>query len=259
MLTVHMAGLMYFHGCSIDDKKALLPDGRGGSGKIPPHYASIWVEHDQLDDDDWWPGEKYTHDVIVEDEQGNEIEVQIHEFRIAEPAVVRFPDEGKDPARFVNLESTLPKLQEIDKSFEIDLDTPATIATIPIRGGSLTTYLFGEVGIVQWTIPDSRAMVIEAEAGKNTWTISLKRDSGRFGTEIVVANTSDLLGKPEKDEDNHFALYGRLERRRRHGGLTPPEEIDVEDPLPFDHDYLKTLVHGGNELPAPGCTPTCCS
>jgi hypothetical protein len=218
---------MYFNGCHSDKKEALLPNGTKPLKKydIPPHYASVWVESQDLDEDkiSWWPGERKDRKLVYVS-AGIAKTAYVTEFRIPESADVTFPDESDAPAHFHRFESDLPRLQEIDDVFDVDLDTPDAIARVSIRGGKLRVYKFKRVASVKWTIdhPDD-PMQVRA----NQYFVTLKPQT----SEIVFSNNSDLLppddqtGHTFRDapyKDNHFYLYSRIENDRDGSGLVIP-------------------------------------
>jgi hypothetical protein len=256
---------MYFNGCHSDEKEALLPNGTKPLKRhpnIPPHYASIWVEPQDLDKDkvNWWPRQTIERTLEIKDESGQVVETSyVSEFRIPEPATVTFPDKSDKPVHFHRFETDLPRLQEIDDVFEVDLDTPDVIARVSIRGGKLRVYKFKRVASVKWTIEHTdEAMEIKA----NQYSITLKPHVN----EIVFSNNSDLLSgdyqpghdcSDEPDPDNHFYLYSRIEKDRDGSGLVIPCYRDDLRPLVFQHAYLRKLA-SDPRLNDSGCTGSCC-
>ncbi len=261
MFTVHMVGLMYFHGCTLDVKQALVPNGIRPQTRMPPHYASLFVSADDCEADDWWPDQKTEHPLTVVNDQGDEIKVRVVEFRIPEPAQVLFPDEGDPQAEFMNLEETLPKLETIERRYEVDLEHADTICRVPIRRGALKAYGFNRAAIVQWRVQGhSGPITIAAVTDQVTKSVTLTQKTERLGTEIVFSNTSNLIS-PSDDLDadrDHFQLYSVLGREAWSANLIPPTAPPKGlTPLPFDHAYLKFLS-ARTEVPEPGCVPSCC-
>jgi hypothetical protein len=256
-----MSGLMYFNGCHSTEKEALLPNGTKRLRKydIPPHYASIWVDSQDLDESQthWWPGERKDRTLVFDIVAGITGTAYVSEFRIPEQANVTFPDKLDPPAQFDRFESALPMLQKIDDVFEVDLDTPDVIARVSIRGGKLRAYKFKRVASVKWTIdhPDD-PMTVRA----NQYFITLKPQT----SEIVFSNNSDLLAHGDQTphhvdtyEDNHFYLYSRIEKDRDGTGLVIPGYSDNLEQLAYQHPYLiklASILH----LSDSGCTGTCC-
>lgn len=265
MLTVHMSGLMYFHGCNaVGEKVALLPNGMRPdfeeSDPIPPHYASFWVESGQVDKDltSWpevdpsWPeGPR----LRTEYEFPIPGENRVTEFRIPYPALgptpITFPDVTDAPARFHCFDYALPKLER--NGFKVNLATPKAIARVKISGGALEVFNFKEVASVRWTIAnDPNPIKIQA----SEHLIALKRSDA----EIVLSNNSKLV--PKRDETQgkkHFKLYAKLDMHENEGCLNDPPRPNNLDPLQFDHPYLRYLdILYPERLPDAGCTPTCC-
>jgi hypothetical protein len=253
---------MYFSGCESPAKEALLPDGTQPPKEyptIPPHYASIWVEADDLETDNWWPEQKRKRTLVFNNSDGVKETAYVWEFRIPELAHVTFPDLGDAPARFHCFEYALPKLKLDNNHFEVDLDKPNVIARVSIRGGNLAVYVFKQVASVKWTIkhPDD-PMEIKADG----YSITLKRQT----REVVFSNNSDLLDPKYQgghdcssaaDPDNHFYLYSQIEKRRDGRGLVIPCYRHDLEPLWYHHSYFRRLQ--GGPLNDSGCTGTCCS
>lgn len=271
MLTVHMSGLMYFHGCHASQKFALVPNGMtpisraSHSHSIPTHYASFWIEEKDLDvNHHWWPNQKELRKLSIKHEDGSVEPANVWEFRLPMPdqevlPAVTFPDEWDEPARMHCFEHTLPKLQRIHPGFEIDLDTPDAIARVPIRGGKLEVFEFNRVASVKWTI---RHHLNPIRINVNQFWITLtSRDA-----EIVFSNNSDLLERDYKerhdcgpdDPNNHFFLYEKLQKNDDGHNLRVPCYPENLDPLFTQHSYLRKLASARTFLNDSGCTGTCC-
>jgi len=265
MLTVHMSGLMYFNGCHTTKKEALAPNGTRPPAdypKIPKHYASIWVESDDLREANWWPDlpRDKRHRLLPLEFKNRDDETEkawVHEFRIPEPAAVTFPDELDAPAHFHRFEYALPRLQNADNDFEVDVDDPDAIARVSIRGGNLGVYVFKKVASVKWVIKHpADPMKIRA----NQYSITLAPQAN----EIVFSNNSDLLENDyqghdcdQLDPNNHFYLYSRIAKDKNGSGLIIPCYPQNLQPLWYQHAYLKKL-NDITRLNDSGCTGTCC-
>jgi hypothetical protein len=257
-----MSGLMYFNGCHTTMKEALVPNGTEPPHdypNIPTHYASVWVEADDLDHYHWWPDPELhqKRQLVFKNKDSDEETAYVHEFRIPEPAIVTFPDELDAPAHFHRFEYALPRLQRPDNYFEVDLDNPNVIARVSIRGGELHVYVFKKVASVKWTIKHpADPMKIRA----NQYSITLTPQAN----EIVFSNNSDLLEGDYQghdcdvaDPDNHFYLYSQIEKRRNGSGLVIPCYPKNLQPLWYQHAYLKKL-NDIRRLNDSGCTGSCC-
>jgi hypothetical protein len=272
MYTVHMAGIIYFHGCSADDKRALVPDGTSEKGML--HHASVWVEEADLDTDDWWKDQKHLREVSVKNRVGDRVATKVFEFRIPKPAELTFSDQLEKKAECIGFDDALPKLQVIDPHFVLDDHDVETIAQVPIRGGQLDVFAFGDASVVQWTVrkhPERITITAQAKDEKAK-TITLKTTRGPLGTEVAFTNTPELIDEnPNGDHDHehngehdsgnngmgHFGLYRKLEKHRDGSRLTLPEQKENLKPLLAHHDYIRFL-DSKNEIGEPGCTPTCC-
>ena len=199
MYAVHFVGLNYFNACKVGEKDVLVPNGTPGSGKddqIPQHFASLFIEAEQCDSDNWWPEQKHIRPIQLEIKLGEFRTVNVIEFRLPEkplattkPANVHFECKEKT-LRNVNLDEGLPKLQTL--GFELD-DAPDAIAKVPLPGGALEVLRFGASTIVRWLISEhDDPITITAHAGKETKHVRLKKTDGQLA-EIVFSNTVDLL------------------------------------------------------------------
>lgn len=292
MFTAHMVGLMYFDACGDEARRVLLPNGTKGGYGLPQHYASIWIEANRYDSDDWWPNDKYAHDLEVVDSSGRKKKVFVLEFRIPEPATVTFPDSSESSTDTSGIDRKLPSLQSME--FVLDPVAPDAIVTMPIRGGSLAPFGFGskKTGVVQWAIakhPDR--MTITARSAKNpkvVRSIVLRRFSevmqsptlglNAFGIEVVLTNTQRLVetvgvarygryeghkdeghdpGSADHNGHSHFTLYGRLDVDRKTENLENPKLPPYDQPLRFDHGLLRHLAYK-EEYPHEQCSGSCC-
>jgi hypothetical protein len=267
MLIVHLAGIMYFHGCDDAEKGVLVPDGTKGMGTIPEHNASLWVELSQLDGDDWFDGQKHTRKVKIPTKNGNVI-VTVIEFRIPEYAELVFPDDTDGPADFVNLGDVLNKLESLAPGFDANCEPRDVIARIPIRGGVFEAFDFLDVAVVRWMIRKYSALKITATTRSGvTKFVALKQPVEGGQAEAVFGNTSDLLASPTKlsyraysEQHEHYRLYAKLLKDKMNNPPTRVEWIDRDrdiGSLPHHHDYLTAIV-AGFQVPDPGCEPTCC-
>lgn len=260
MITVHMGGIIYYNGCTVAEKRAYVPDGRVDE---TPHYASLFVEDDPHNADDWWKGYKKPHD-LVWIENGKKYKARVIEYRIPTRAEITFPHRANDKAKCVNLDNGLPHIDAIPK-FVLDVINPETIAEMPIRGGSLESRKFGKVAVVQWRLENNaRTVTIQARTIRDTKKLTLKNHKGPLGLEIVFSNTPDVFALGYHPGGNHFMLYDKLNRNRpTHMPPMPDQPLppNLKD-LQFHHSYLEYLAHRASGrhpiFPDAGCTPTCC-
>lgn len=281
MLTVYFAGLMYFHGCDTATKRVHVPDGTKGLPGPPPvpeHYASLWIQPGLVKDDDWFDSYKKEHEVNYYDEFGQPVTETVLEYGIPRHVTLTFPDETCGPATFVNLATTLRRLDTLAAPgpFVVDHSGAEKIADIPLRAGTLEAFAFTEeVAVIQWTIPNP-GVVITAAAADATKTITLEPIPSDANVEIVFGNTSDLLSEARsrralrsraksgsnsgvKNEDHtHYRLYSKLRMPPRNDHDIYWIDIPrVLDPLDYQHPYL-AHVHTGSQIPDPGCEGSCC-
>ncbi len=271
MLNVQVLGLVYFDGCAADKKRALAPNGTQAENGIPPHFASLFILPDQLIKDDWWESFKLPHTIAIPSRSGTRrVSVDVIEFRIPEPAEIVFPDQNGKQAECVRFGGGLPKLQDLDSKFQI-FANPDTIAKVTIRGGTLQACQFdGNSRAVQWTMATAGEPIeIQVLTAKETKTVKLKNldllppqqaqqiPTGALGTEVVFSNTTNLIETHHPhDQHEHFELYKKIG-----APFNPTQVVGPPQGLPeleTDHAYLNHLkMH--NEVPGPGCTPSCCA
>lgn len=256
MFTVYNVGMIYFDGCRVKDKRALIPNGTEGDAKngIPPHYASIFVGAHRVDLDktNWWFGSKYEREVTFVNFEGKETTTQVYEFRIKTPSDVTFSDRGDGKgAEFKDLEK-LPKLQT-DPKFELDID-PDTIADVSIRGGTLEPFVLSEVPIVRWTV-DKHATPIRITARDEAgfeYHVTLKEKENNV--EMVLSNTPDffsLLAAPAErglgGSHSPSARAAGAECKESNGGHKDHKDHDHEDHDHKDQRSSKAGKKGGEK------------
>ncbi len=213
MYTVSFIGLNYFNACNVDKHcDALIPNGTPGSGKdegLPPHYASLFIEEDQYDSDDWWPDQKHVRPIQLEIKLGEFRTVNVIEFRIppklrpeTPPVELRFPcREGT--LKNVNLDDGLPKLQPL--GFVLAKE-PDAIAKLPLPAGDLEVFRFGGSTLVRWQIKDyDDPITITAADDRPRW-VRLKKSDGSPPAEIVFSNTVDLLPHANNGGNGQLAV-----------------------------------------------------
>ena len=191
MLRVHFVGIVYFNVNTRDRKAALFPNGTKESGGLPSHHASLFIESDRLESDQWWPGAKFVRTRKLEDKPGVFRTASMYEFRIAEPSEVTFHS-GDRQLDVINLAQALPKIHDLAPEFELDVEHADTIARVPLTGGTLEVFRFDPAGaVVSWSIAEHPDPVtITAKAGNSVKRITLKAAAD---AEIVFSNTPDLL------------------------------------------------------------------
>jgi len=288
MYQVHFVGIVYFNVCKSDNKIALVPNGTRGNGHIPPHYASLFIEESLHDSDSWWRDRKFVRTISVQNPDRSTREVNLLEFRITKPAEITF-DCGDETLECVNIDKTLAELKVVAPGFDLDLDKPDIIAKVNVPGGKLEAFRFAvdELATVQWTIwKHSVPITITAKEGADVRRITLKHNDGP--PEVVFSHTPDLIQtamdnmqrsaageKAQKAQKapqapphgaagampntHHFRLYAKLDKQRDENKFTGALPIyrGVSE-LPSTHPYL-TFLRQLEEIPLPGCVPTCCA
>lgn len=229
MFTVYNVGMIYFDGCNVGQKRALVPDGREGDATTDPptprHYASIFVGADKVDLDKthWWWGAKYEREVTFLDDDHQAHTVKAYEFRIKEPSEIAFPDKRNgEPAEFKDLEK-LPRLQS-DRHFQLAED-PKTIARVALRSGLLQAGTLSEVPIVSWKVTEHAdpIKITARDDEGNLFYISLKDQQTMYDEKIpyrdditmVLSNTPDFIALME------------ITPGHDHGDPPPPVDLKV--------------------------------
>ncbi|HXA17837.1 MAG TPA: hypothetical protein VN380_12645 [Thermoanaerobaculia bacterium] len=192
MYTVSFVGLNYFNACTTGEKKVMIPNGTRAGGHMPTHYASLFIEADHLDSDDWWSDQRIRRRIRLEVRLGEFRSVDVIEFRIPKKVELTFRCHD-DTLSNVNLDDGLPKLQAL-AGFKLDSVGADTIAEVPIPGGAIEAFRFGSSALVRWLIEKHHdPITITAGDGEETRRITLKKSDCQLPTEIVLSNTIDLL------------------------------------------------------------------
>ncbi|HYO77939.1 MAG TPA: hypothetical protein VE010_15885, partial [Thermoanaerobaculia bacterium] len=251
---MHTVGLIYF-AHDRNTRRLLLPDGTVSNGVIPEHYASFFVEEARVDASGWWT----PRPTGIED-------VKVAEYRIEQRA--RLSVTGiEDAPRGLDTRAhdrKLPELKKVKPDFRLS-DRPDTIAELTIDRGKLEAFLFLQQAVVStWTVETKESVTITATAEEGEKRLVIQPD-----TEIVFANTSELLSSPaarlwyEKtkggrktteayrqraafrreraEEQSHFVLYSKLDAN--------PDPSQMKDPTPpdlvSDHPYIRAIENIG--------------
>lgn len=270
MYTVDFLGIVYFKFGR--DAVALAPDGTAGVNGMPPHYASLFINAENVAEADWWRGSEFEHKrSLPGDHPKSPDTVVFKEFRIPQATEVTFAcDPGAvDAASAMN---DLAHLTSLDPQF--DVEPQGAIARIAIPGGRLDAYAFDSATAVRWTIsehPDR--VVISAGNGRGAKRIVLAGNA----VEVVFANTPDLLTEraaggvgghthdgpvdesPNGQHHRHLELYGRINKGPNGGEKFKNANIERKGltELPYGSAFLRTLV-ATKQYPNANCSPTCC-
>ncbi|HEY0141365.1 MAG TPA: hypothetical protein VGF48_10750 [Thermoanaerobaculia bacterium] len=188
---VQFAGLVCFYRKS-GVRLALLPDGRNPGAGIDPHYGSIVIHEDWIEDTSGWSNAE-----------------------LEEPGVFPLEScdvtlEGADVSGTLDVseqEGKLPQLRQIDPDFVIDPDTAPTVARIPIRRGTLTAYRVpqGEAVVSELVVPHDGSITITVTPrnGSPARTICVMA-----GAEIAIGNMAKGVYRDgETEHAPHFKIY----------------------------------------------------
>jgi hypothetical protein len=187
---------------------ALLPDGRNPGDGTDPHYGSIVIHEDWIEELEGW-------ERVDRDDQ-NVFPLEPCEIII----------EGADTPGALDVtdhDQRLPQLRRIDPNFEIDPDRAVTVAKIHIRRGKLTAH----------RIPEGKAVVSQLEVPHDgSVTITVKPDDGspqrsirtKPGAEIAIVNMArGGVYQNRERREGHFKIYEKLSVRP----VSLPEPVDV--------------------------------
>jgi len=258
---IDFIGMVNFFDLNPQGRLVLLPNGRTNlPDRVPPHFASFFVEESQFKGSTNWDFEQdpvLTH-------RG------IREFPIDTPSKIEITGQGeqaargssRDEAEKSELDTSLhahivPRLREIDPDIRIVPEEAETIAQMPIRYGVLEALMFGGGIVSRLTVSfDTGSVTITATpddgSGQKSFTVA-------EGAEIVLSNISDPFEK-HGGEDVHFQLYAKLDKERKRDKLMSEPRLDIVPPrLEMVHPYLKFIL-GPVDFPMPGCSNTgCCA
>lgn len=220
-------------------RHVLLPDGRDPAPGIDPHFASIIVAPDSVEEAVGWEGDDdATHG------------------RFALPPCSLVFD-AADTAGTLDTsahDGLLPELKRIDPNFEIDAEAAQTIARLHVRQGTLTAYAIpgGTAAMSQLEVPHDASISVTVTPADGSVERSL-----RFapGTEIALANMA-RGGYAALDEQNgHFKIYEVLSAQPV--SLVEPESIAALPESPSSHVLFTRSAPIGLST---GCSNTgCCS
>jgi len=185
---------------------ALLPDGRNPDDGIDPHYGSIVVHEDWIEESAGWERVKRDDESVFP----------------LEPCEVII--EGADAPGHLDVsehDNRMPQLRHIDPNFTIDPRTAVTIAKVPIRQGKLTAYRIpgGSAVVSQLEVPHDGGVTItvKPDDGSSSRTIRLKP-----GAEIAITNMARGVYRNEERRQGHFKIYEKLTTQKV--TLMEPEE-----------------------------------
>lgn len=152
----------------------------------------------------------------------------------------------------------LPRLQVLENSFQIDPAAARTVATIPIRQGTLRAFRYPaspdlpHISVIsELTVPHDGTITVTATPrnGAPPQTILLEP-----GTEIVIVNDSMSLGRGQ----NHFHIYDQLNTapppRVSLGQVPPPTPPPIPRSM-SEHPAFNRLIDGNDSCPNTGCCP----
>lgn len=226
MYSVQFVGLACFVRAP-GERLVLLPDGRTPENGIEPHFASIVVPSDAVQDASGWDAE--------ERERGN--------FSLPPCSIVFEGANVGDGLDTSEHDGRLPELRRINPEFWIDPQhaEQGTIATVEIRRGKLTAYSIpgGKAVISQLDVPheDAIEVTVAPRDGSPVRTLRLAP-----GTEIALANTARGYAD-EADTPDHFRIYEKLSASP--ATLAEPSLQQELPASPSRHPlFLRKLPHG---------------
>jgi hypothetical protein len=202
---------------------ALLPDGRNPGFGIDPHKASILVDPTAVEESDGWANDANTSRGI---------------YFLPECSISIEPLDTAGTLDTSAHDAFLPQLRQIDPSFEIDPDTAATIARLPVRQGTLSVH----------TVPEGDALMSQLlvpHDGTITVTVTPKDGPPRSlclaaGTEILLGNMADGgIYTEAAQSDGHFRIYEKLSASANPVALQEPSTVPAAEPSDSDHWFFQ--------------------
>jgi hypothetical protein len=197
---VYFLGLVCFYRVR-GGRLALLPDGTTPPAGVDPHYPSIIVAPEAIEDAQGWGSNAST-----DTERGI--------FFLPHCTISMDGMEGTGELDVSQHEGALPQLRQINSNFEIDPERAQTSARLTLRQGTLTAHAIpgGEALISQLVIPHESSFTITVTPtdGSSPRTLRLQG-----GTEVIVANMGKQgvyprAGRVEDPEHSHFRIYEKL-------------------------------------------------
>lgn len=188
---VQFAGLVCFYRES-GARLALLPDGRNPGPGIDPHYGSIVIHEDWIENASGWDSSQMEEPGVFP----------------LESCDVLF--EGVDSAGTLDVtehDGKLPQLRQIDQSFTINPETAPTVARIPIRQGKLTAHVIpqGSAVVSQLEVPHDGSVTITVVPRNGAPVRTIR---ARAGVEIAIANMAKGVYRGgETAHAPHFKIY----------------------------------------------------
>lgn len=219
---VQFVGLVCFYREN-GGRRALLPDGRDPGDAIDPHFATINVARDAIEESSGWNGEAdFSHGIFQ-----------------LEPCDISI--EGSDVSGSLDTldhDDKLPQLRRLDPNFEIDPDRAQTIARLRIRNGKLTAYTVpqGTAIISQLDVPHDGPInvIVTPRDGSPQKILRLKA-----GTEVAIANTARGY-QGDQSESGHFRIYEKLSSNPVR--LADPTFEPAVPPSPSRHAIFKRAM-----------------
>lgn len=188
---VQFAGLVCFYHQS-GARLALLPDGRNPGAGIDPHYGTLVIHEDSIEEVSGWSSSEL--------EEPGVFPLDSCDVTFEGAAVSGTLDVSEH-------DGLLPHLRQIDPNFVIDPDAAPTVARIPIRHGTLTAYRIpqGQAVVSQLVVPHDGSITITVTP-RNGGPVRTIRASA--GAEIAVGNMAHgVYRNGETEHAPHFKIY----------------------------------------------------
>ncbi|HEU4888466.1 MAG TPA: hypothetical protein VFV49_11295 [Thermoanaerobaculia bacterium] len=225
------------------NRVALLPDATQAA---PVHIGRIVVDPNSvIEAETTWPVRP-------------KIQRQLGEFRLPRCSVSMSGADQAGALVTMNHESRLHGLQAINQAFAIDTTFANTIATVPIRQGTLEAFRYPRtpnhpdssvISQLDLDHSDKITITVTPRDGSEVRTIVLQPN-----TEVAIAN--DIPG--DHAPHDHFHIYELLDSHIPHPplGETPPTQTDPEIPLsPSLHRIFDGIIDNDLLCPNTGCCP----
>lgn len=261
--TIFFVGLMYFMDAGDHTRTMLAPNGTNPPAGMAAHYASFYIQEDDLVPDgwDWWEKRSWSFEVNVEVGARAHFDKRtIRRFAIPDDANVAITVSGSDQPGALEeaqFEDNAPNISSEQTPLHPDKNTAHTIAQMPVKNGQLQFWKFNEGGAAQLNVKYKGMIVIKVD----NHTIRVKASKNNIPREIVFVNSPDLVGESAHVMEwgpDHFKLYHELDPGSDASKLHVPT-YKTEKQLKYTNYYLRAVTQTYHTTtPGPSCSPGCC-
>jgi len=220
---------------------ALLPDG---SDIRPKHLARIVVDPGMVTDEANWP-------------RRNRVQRNLGEYRLPSCTVTLSGVDQPGQLDTSDHERRMPRLQNLQPLFRIDPNLADTVATIPIRQGTLIAFRYPK------TLDEPDASIISELRVNHDGPITVvvtPRDGSAVRTLLLEPGTEIAIANDTPDDESiaeHFQIYEKLadDPRARLEPMPPPNPPRLLPPSRSEHRIFNGIIDDDLQCPNTGCCP----